>query len=264
MKNILAFLIVLLSVTASYAEIKDSVGVEKKGGKYFIKHQMESKETLFALSRKYNVPVNEIKEANPGVDITDISIGQVIYVPAKNYKGPEPKRSANTHVVRPKETLYGLSRTYDVSVKDLEKANPDLKEKGLQIGMVLVIPSGPGNTTKVAVVEPKQAPKPKRIPAKLPSTNEKVEKIKETGYAESASSSGEGIELFAFHKTAGVGTIIQVENEDSGQQVFVRVVGTLRSPSSETVLIQLSPKALSKLKASSGSKFKVKLYYFSE
>lgn len=264
MKNLLVFLFLLLSFSSSYAGVQDSVGVEKKGDKYFIKHKMEAKETLFALSRKYNVPVNEIKEANPGLDINDISIGQVIYVPAKNYKEPASKASAGTHMVQPKETLYGLSKQYKVSVKDIEKANPELSEKGLQVGMVLIIPttSSGGTIYTPAVVKPKPAPKPK-LPATLPSSNEKVEKIKESGVAEPSYASGEGIELFAFHRTAPVGTIIQVINEATDQQVFVRVVGGLQNVSSETVLIQLSPKAIEKLKGSD-KKFKVKLYYFAE
>lgn len=45
-----------------------------------------------------------------------------------------------THTVQAKETLYGISHQYGVTQKDLEKANPFLQERGLQIGDVLRIP----------------------------------------------------------------------------------------------------------------------------
>lgn len=47
-----------------------------------------------------------------------------------------------THVVQPKETVYGISKLYNVSQGELKKANPFLNERGLQIGDELVIPNG--------------------------------------------------------------------------------------------------------------------------
>lgn len=47
-----------------------------------------------------------------------------------------------THTVQPKETIYGISKQYNVSQEDLKRANPFLNERGLQIGDVLVIPGG--------------------------------------------------------------------------------------------------------------------------
>lgn len=270
-------ILLLLSTSFSLASVKDSVGVEKKGNLYFIKHQMDAGETLYALSKKYKVSVTEIKDANPNLNINDIGIGQIIYIPAKHYKGDiQTSTSAKqkTHKVQPKETLFGLSRKYGVSVNDLKKSNPQLEEKGLQIGQELIIPgstdvqsshptrpedkSPPRNAAKTETIAPKRKVS---IPAELPVNNTKIEKITESGIAENAPVRIDGPDFYAYHKTAPVGTIIQVINEENGQRAFVRVLGAMQNPSSNTTLIQLSPKAMERIIAS-GNKTKVRLSYF--
>lgn len=287
MKKALLIFVSVLAFVSVQASVKDSVGVEKKGSSYFVKHQMEPKETLYALSRKYNVTVAEIKGANPGVDINDIKIGQIILIPTK-YKPATQTASASrggTHKVKPKETLYGLSKMYNVSVEDLKKANPAIAEQGLQIGMELNIPgksnatatSKPATTTpstKVSNTTTNSKPQTtsnttvksepiirKSVPVQLPNRNGKVEKVNETGMAESADSRQDAPDFFAYHKTAPVGTIILVVNDKNNQKAYVRVIGSLKNESSEATLVQLSPMAMERIEAK-GEKLKVSLSYF--
>jgi len=44
-----------------------------------------------------------------------------------------------THVVAPKETLYSLSKKYNVTVDEIKQQNQALLSKGLQIGQTLTI-----------------------------------------------------------------------------------------------------------------------------
>ena len=71
------------------------------------------------------------------------------------------------HHVKQGETLWGLSKAYNVSVEELEALNPEVK-KGLKIGHVLGIPVRPEAESQVdpeeeapkpVVVEPKPEPK---------------------------------------------------------------------------------------------------------
>ncbi len=301
MKKALIFLSLLCAFVSSQASVLDSVGVEKKGDTYFIQHKMEAKETLYALSRRYNATVDEIKKANPGVNINDIGIGQIILVPAKNYKPAAASSSApvsgkKIHKVEPKETLFALSQKYGVTVDELKKANPALNEKGLQVGMELVIPgksapsavaatetrkpepapavkpaqststgTAPAATPKpvtAAAEKQKSEPAPARLtPTDLPSKNNKIEKVNENGLAENAPARQDAPDFFAYHKTAPVGTIIHVVNDQNNQNAYVRVIGPLKDPSSETAIIQLSPKAMERIKAGD-TKAKVSLSYF--
>lgn len=305
MKKALIFLSLLLGGLVSVqASVLDSVGVEKKGDAYFIQHRMEAKETLYALSRRYNATVDEIKKANPGVNINDIGIGQIILVPAKNYRplaNPAATAVASSgkkvHKVEPKETLFALSQKYGITVDELKKANPVLNEKGLQVGMELVIPGKSGSAPTVAQTkkpEPVSAAKPEQntnagtattttaatkpasptaakpkpepatarlTPTDLPAKNSKIEKVNENGLAEAAPARQDAPDFFAYHKTAPVGTIILVVNDQNNQNAYVRVIGHLVNPSSEATIIQLSPKAMERIKAGD-TKPKVSLSYF--
>ncbi|MCD9854143.1 LysM peptidoglycan-binding domain-containing protein [Epilithonimonas sp. JDS] len=60
-----------------------------------------------------------------------------------------------THTVAPKETPYGISKQYGLSIDELYQLNPSKKEGGLKIGDVLVI-SKTGSSTKT--VTPKTTP----------------------------------------------------------------------------------------------------------
>ena len=50
----------------------------------------------------------------------------------------ELKKKFIIHLVKPKETIYGLKRFYNVSQEDLLTLNPELKE-GLKIGQLIKI-----------------------------------------------------------------------------------------------------------------------------
>ncbi len=53
----------------------------------------------------------------------------------------EPQKEAFiAHVVKKRETLYSLSRQYNVPILDINKANPDLRTKGLKTGSTVRIP----------------------------------------------------------------------------------------------------------------------------
>ena len=73
------FLLILFISTISFAR-PDSVGVEVRGGKTFIKHMVEKGETHFAISRRYGVNVNDIIELNPDTK-GGLVAGTIIIVP---------------------------------------------------------------------------------------------------------------------------------------------------------------------------------------
>lgn len=65
----------------------------------------------------------------------------------------------------------------------------------------------------------------------------------------------------ALHKTAPVGTIMQVRNSMNGQSVYVRVIGKLpNTGENNNVLVRLSPRAVQKL-GTGDSRFRVETNY---
>ncbi len=114
----------------------DSLRLETVNGKQFIIHQIDAKETLYSISRRYGVPVTAILESNPDSK-EGLGVGKLLKVPYT----PKLKKKAEgaTHTVAAKETMYSIAKQYDVSIDDLKKIN-SLSDNDLSLGQVLVIP----------------------------------------------------------------------------------------------------------------------------
>lgn len=109
-------------------------------------HEVLAKETLWGISKKYNVSVDELKKANPALETEDLKIGQQLIIPSNQTliaeKQPEIIQNANdvevVVEVQPKETKYAIAKRYGITVAELEKQNPFIKGK-LPVGYVLKI-----------------------------------------------------------------------------------------------------------------------------
>lgn len=109
-----------------------------------ITHKVEKGETIVQIALKYNVTPFDIYQLNPDVQ-NGLKPNSVLLIPSKSTnKITSLPAKANvqviTHLVTPKETLYGIEKQYGISDDELKKANPFLENDGLQIGQTLVIP----------------------------------------------------------------------------------------------------------------------------
>lgn len=116
-------------------------------------HLVRKKETLFGISRLYQVDVNELLERNPdGLNLKEgmelvIPVARVSGVPANTLVPASPVSGA-PHTVQGGETLFGLGQRYGVDPEAIRAANGGLPE-GLKAGSIIVIPG-------VEQVEPAQ------------------------------------------------------------------------------------------------------------
>ena len=128
----LFFLIASLS-----AEVPvDSIGIETINGQTFVIHRVEEKETLFGISRRYRTTVDAILQYNASAG-SGLEIGQILKVPYTARPAARPVDGI-VHTVAQKETLYSISRAYQVSVDDIKRWN-NLADASLAIGQELVI-----------------------------------------------------------------------------------------------------------------------------
>ena len=148
------FLILLLGVFLMQSLAgQDPVPVERttnkvilEGTVYYI-HVVKPGQTLYAISRAYNISQKEIAIENPGV-ISGIQIGQSLKIPVEpslmdevdTSEVLEQGKAIQIHVVKKGETLYGISRQYGVTEEVLLKANRDLTARNLKNGQRLIIP----------------------------------------------------------------------------------------------------------------------------
>jgi peptidoglycan endopeptidase LytE len=128
----------------------------------FIKHKISKGENLTVIAKKYGVKAQDIQEANPNAPKI-LKLNSVLLIPNNSKKNISKKAEAvantsptitptsvpGSHEVLAKETLWGISKKYNVSVEDLKKANPLIETEGLKIGQELAIPT----TNTIAVSE---------------------------------------------------------------------------------------------------------------
>jgi LysM repeat protein len=129
-----------------------------------VRHQVQMGETVRMLSKKYKVEPAEIYRLNKFA-IDGISKGMVLQILVEKKQSPvaaqqEPEVQASTenvvttqqttetpaesttgirHTVAKGETLYSLSKKYNVAVNDIQAMNEQALRKGMQTGQVLII-----------------------------------------------------------------------------------------------------------------------------
>ena len=100
-------------------------------------HILEKGETLYALSRKYSVPVAILLERNNISDAGKITVGQKIYIP-------------ETYTIQKGDTLYSIARKFSVTVDALRKANNFSDSEVLKVGKILIVPERDKTTVTTA------------------------------------------------------------------------------------------------------------------
>lgn len=126
-----------------------------------ISHAIVKGDTLYNLSKRYNVSMNDIRSKN-NIYGNDITIGEVVYIPVTQpfYSVPNHDGSAKQpyvlrepqvrnvgvdtdfiYAVLPKDTLYSISRTTCTNVKDLAVVNGIQNPDSLKPGQRLSLPS---------------------------------------------------------------------------------------------------------------------------
>ena len=114
-------------------------------------HKVKRKETLFSLSQKYRVSIDEIKKENPRLYSENLKKGDKIRIP--RFKTVVSQQTlSNTikmYAVRPKEGKWRIAYKFGITVPELEALNPNLKEV-LQPGDLINVPNIASNEEKVA------------------------------------------------------------------------------------------------------------------
>jgi LysM repeat protein len=120
----------------------------------FINHKVKKKETLYSLSQKYGVTVDQIEAYNPTLIKSRLKQKMTLRIPV--YEAPvvieEVISETESYLVPPKATKWRIAYTYGITIQELEALNPSLKE-GLKAGQTLQVPI----TTKDTLVGPSSA-----------------------------------------------------------------------------------------------------------
>lgn len=109
----------------------------------FLSHKVKKKETLYGLARRYNISIDQIKEFNPLIEKIGLKKKMELQIPVYPIvelpKAVPLQEGLTKYLVQPKETKWRLAYRYGVTIQELEKLNPQIKE-GLKIGQEIVVP----------------------------------------------------------------------------------------------------------------------------
>jgi len=113
-------------------------------------HTVAPKETPYGISKQYGLTVDELYRLNPAVKENGLKIGDVVVV-SKSGSGSKTAASApvtnsitktgktGTITLQPKQTIYGITKQYQISEADLRKLNPEL-DSHMKIGDKIILP----------------------------------------------------------------------------------------------------------------------------
>lgn len=87
-------------------------------------------DTLYSLSRKYQVPLRSMIEENGLSAPYALNVGQVLQLPQRR-----------THIVAKGDTLYGISRKYNVDITSLSRLNGLSEPYALNVGQAIALPA---------------------------------------------------------------------------------------------------------------------------
>lgn len=95
-------------------------------------HTVKAGETVYRITKEYDVSKDDLIKWNPeypGIKNNDLSIGQILKVKATvktiTIDRKEVLKSFLTHTVKSKETVYSLTRFYNITKDDLVRLNPE-------------------------------------------------------------------------------------------------------------------------------------------
>ncbi|UOQ71263.1 LysM peptidoglycan-binding domain-containing protein [Hymenobacter cellulosilyticus] len=165
--------------------LPDSIGVEYRNNKVLIKHRVAPGETLYGLSRRYKVPVDQIVEENPKLEA--LVTGQIVLVPrnrvvmnpAGTAKKPAPatpvaastaglttdSRGNKVYKVEKGQTLFSIARRFSTTPDAITRVNKLPDNAGVRIGQTLIIVPAAGSVAAPEPAPVAAAPAPKPAPA---------------------------------------------------------------------------------------------------
>ncbi|MDY0781379.1 LysM peptidoglycan-binding domain-containing protein [Tenacibaculum sp. IB213877] len=127
---------------------KDTIQVVRITYEY-VTHTVQPKETVYGITKKYEISKDELLKLNPEYPTLKdnlLSIGQVLKVKATETKTfvslEEDLKNHVTHEVQPKETVYSITRFYNITKEDLILLNPDhpnIADDYIDVGEILRI-----------------------------------------------------------------------------------------------------------------------------
>lgn len=100
-------------------------------------YKVESGDTLYSISRKYDLKVRDLMQANPFVNVYNLQVGEELCVPVAP---GTPSGGARPYVVKREDTLLSILKQNRVTFEELARLNRSVAVLKIPAGTVLLIP----------------------------------------------------------------------------------------------------------------------------
>ena len=142
--NLVLFFFLLISCSTNSKSLKTEYSSKPQGFYY----RTKKGDTIFSISREYNIDYRDILKAN-SLDINKkLYAGQLLFIPAtekvdvygqtQNVKQTqsvtEKRKLPDYHTVKKDETLASISRIYNIELTELMRRNKHIVPEKLQVG----------------------------------------------------------------------------------------------------------------------------------
>ncbi len=119
-------------------------------------HKVNQGDTVESIAKQYQVSLSDIYTLNPDAK-TKLNLGAILIIPnSKSFSEAVPTEireliGYETHKVKRKETLYSISKKYNIDINDIKLHNKQLYSENLQKGDEIRIPKYKTVVSKVNV-----------------------------------------------------------------------------------------------------------------
>ena len=237
-------------------------------------HEVKPQETIFTIAKKYDTTADYLRQLN-NLTNNSLKVGQSILVP-KTEKAPPTKAIAVTapiaaeptfeHVVANGETIYSIAQKYQLTTYQLKTYN-NLASTELKVGQKLIIkgekPTIASNADQNTDDEPADSVETLKNPnLKRPAAVYGLNKIEEKGTGVWISDPDlDQNKMLILHRTAPVGTIIQITNPMTNRSTFAKVVGKFTENETTKDVIIVMTKAVADAVGALDKRFFCNLIY---
>jgi LysM repeat protein len=220
----------------------DTLEVIVKGENRFLLHRVKPKQTLYAIAKYYGLEASDLMYYNEDL-INGIETNQIIKIPIssldlKTYKTRKEHKWRMIEVVyqvKPKDTVYKIAKTKFKMSLDTFRLLNNMTHDTLEIGKKVMV-----GWIDINGIPPKIG-----VRAWLPVTlydefktlknnywmnSQKEDKVEVVQKGIAVWNKNQNtVDLFALHKTAPVGTILQVRNPLNDRIIYVKVIGEFQT-----------------------------------
>ncbi|TAK39530.1 MAG: LysM domain-containing protein [Saprospiraceae bacterium] len=271
---------VLLSLSAQatgdslqYLTPKDTVflQVDEMGNKVFL-HHLEKGQTLYSMARFYGLKIETIFAFNPNINAAGpIPQGLSVKVPIPNPAVVKCRDSLHArehyapvmYVVKRGDTFYHIAKTcFGVPLDTLYKRN-HLSSFIVHEGQCLFI----GWLSTAGIADSLQIGNSLGVPTHSLSFIFQTEKAAGTMYSQNGAAYWQrekkgATDFYALHRTAPVGSVIQITNPMKRKVAYAKVIGKIPDRAyGDDVIVVLSP-SIAKLLGAKDPRFFVEVQYF--